>query len=83
MKVVATRYAVRLSNRVPEMIAAACLLVGFVVCGLILAGTSPAAPAPVDAATTRTVNASVTPAKANVAGTAVRSEVAAARIDLR
>jgi hypothetical protein len=83
MKVVVNRYAVRLSNRVPETIAALCLLVGFVVCGLILSGRSSASPTPAEAATTRSVNASIAPAKAKLSERAVRSEYAAARAGLR
>jgi hypothetical protein len=35
MRLVLTRYAARLSNRVPEIIAVVCWLVGLVACALI------------------------------------------------
>jgi hypothetical protein len=38
MRLVVTRYAARLSNRIPELVATACYIAGGVACILILKG---------------------------------------------
>ena len=83
MKVIVNHWAVRLSNRVPELMATVCLLAGFVVCGRILTGGAPASSSsPVEAATTRRVDSAAALVKeraaarkglsAKVAGAGVR-----------